>query len=147
MLRSFHTIATCLSGDAQAALLAAPLTFEGEFEFGGQEHLYLETHAAWAEAGEEGSVIVHSSTQHPSEIQAIVSEVLHVPRNKVVVVSPHRRRIGGKENAGNAFAALVALASVKTGRPVRIELDIGIRYEANRQTASVSCEVLDWLRS
>jgi hypothetical protein len=37
-------------------------------------------------------MLVHTSTQHLSEIQTIVAEVLHVPRNKVVVQSP---RMGG----------------------------------------------------
>ncbi|MDI1320167.1 MAG: molybdopterin-dependent oxidoreductase, partial [bacterium] len=91
---------------------------------GGQEHFYLETHAAWAEAGEDGSVLVNSSTQHPAEIQAIVAEVLHVARHKVVVQAPRMGGgFGGKETQGNAFAALVALAAVKTGRPVRVQLD------------------------
>jgi xanthine dehydrogenase molybdopterin binding subunit/xanthine dehydrogenase small subunit len=122
---SYHTDPHALKrGDAAAALAAAPFKFEGEFEFGGQEHFYLETHAAWAEAGEDGSVWVNSSTQHPSEIQAIVAEVLHVARHKVVVQAPRMGGgFGGKETQGNAFAALMALASVKTGRPVRIQLD------------------------
>ena len=122
---SFHTEPhTLVRGDAAAALAAAPMTFEGEFSFGGQEHFYLETQAAWAEAGEAGSVFVSSSTQHPSEIQAIVADVLGEPRNKVVVQSPRMGGgFGGKETQGNAFAAMVALASVKTGRPARIQLD------------------------
>jgi len=122
---SYHTEPHVLQrGDAAAALAAAPEKLEGEFEFGGQEHFYLETHAAWAEAGEDGTVLVNSSTQHPSEIQAIVAEVLHLPRHKVVVQSPRMGGgFGGKETQGNAFAALVALAAVKTGRPVRVQLD------------------------
>jgi hypothetical protein len=103
----------------------APERVDGEFTFGGQEHFYLETHAAWAEAGEDGAVTVNSSsTQHPSEIQTIVAEVLHVPRNKVVVQAPRMGGgFGGKETQGNAWAAYVALAAVKTGRPVRVQLD------------------------
>ncbi len=122
---SYHTEPHTISrGDCAAALAAAPAKLEGEFEFGGQEHFYLETHAAWAEAGEDGSVAVHSSTQHPSEIQTIVADVLHVARHKVVVQSPRMGGgFGGKETQGNAFAALVALAAVVTGRPVRIQLD------------------------
>src|ERR1019366_10245749 len=43
---------------------------------------------------------------------------------KVVVQSPRMGgAFGGKETQGNAFAALVALASLKTRRPVRIQLD------------------------
>ncbi len=122
---SYHTDPHALArGDAAGALAAAPEKLEGEFEFGGQEHFYLETHAAWAEAGEEGAVVVNSSTQHPSEIQAIVAEVLHLPRHKVVVQAPRMGGgFGGKETQGNAFAALVALAAVKVGRPVRVQLD------------------------
>ncbi|HEY4245351.1 MAG TPA: xanthine dehydrogenase molybdopterin binding subunit [Lacunisphaera sp.] len=122
---SYHTEPHVLTrGDVRVAMAAAPAKLDGEFELGGQEHFYLETHAAWAEAGEEGTVTVHSSTQHPSEIQAIVSEVLHLSRHKVVVQSPRMGGgFGGKETQGNGFAALVALASVKTGRPVRIQLD------------------------
>ena len=122
---SFHSEPHVLArGDVTAALAAAPHRLEGEFEFGGQEHFYLETQAAWAEAGEDGSMLVHSSTQHPSEIQTIVAEVLHVSRNKVVVQSPRMGGgFGGKETQGNGPAAIVALAALKTGRPVRWQLD------------------------
>ncbi len=122
---SFHTPPHTLArGDWKSALEKAPLRLEGEFSFGGQEHFYLETQAAWAEAGEGGSVFVSSSTQHPTEIQAIVAEVLGQPKNKVVIQSPRMGGgFGGKETQGNAFAAMVALASVRTGQPVRIQLD------------------------
>ena len=116
-----HTLAR---GDWKAALGKSPLRLDGEFSFGGQEHFYLETQAAWAEAGEGGSVFVSSSTQHPTEIHAIVAEVIGQPRNKVVVQSPRMGGgFGGKETQGNAFAAMVALASIKTNQPVRIQLD------------------------
>jgi len=99
---SYHSEPHVLErGDVGAALAAAPHRLEGVFEFGGQEHFYLETQAAWAEAGEDGAMLVHSSTQHPSEIQTIVAEVLHVPRNKVVVQShAHGRRLRRQGNAG-----------------------------------------------
>lgn len=123
--KSFHTPPHTLArGDAERALAQAPLRLDGEFSFGGQEHFYLETHAAWAEPLESGCVFVSSSTQHPTEIQAIVADVIGEPRNKVVVQSPRMGGgFGGKETQGNAFAAMVALASLKTGRPVRIQLD------------------------
>jgi xanthine dehydrogenase large subunit len=122
---SFHSEPHVLArGDVSAALAAAAHRLDGVFEFGGQEHFYLETHAAWAEAGEDGAMVVHSSTQHPSEIQTVVAEVLHVPRNKVVVQSPRMGGgFGGKETQGNGPAAVVALAAFKTGRPVRWQLD------------------------
>ena len=47
-----------------------------------------------------------------------------LPRNSIVVQSPRMGGgFGGKEVQGNTFAALVALAAVKTGKPVRMQLD------------------------
>jgi xanthine dehydrogenase molybdopterin binding subunit/xanthine dehydrogenase small subunit len=124
-LGSYHTEPHVLArGDVAAALSAAPYRLKGEIETGGQEHFYLETQAAFAERGEEGTVLVSSSTQHPSEIQAMVAEVLGLPRHKVVTRTPRMGGgFGGKETQGNGFAALAALAAWTTGRPVRIQLD------------------------
>jgi xanthine dehydrogenase molybdopterin binding subunit/xanthine dehydrogenase small subunit len=122
---SYHTPPHTLArGNWVSALEKAPLKLEGEVSFGGQEHFYLETQAAWAEPGEGGAVFVCSSTQHPTEIQTIVAEVLGQPRNRVVVQSPRMGGgFGGKETQGNAFAAMVALGATKTGLPVRLQLD------------------------
>jgi xanthine dehydrogenase large subunit len=122
---SYHTDPHRISrGDVDAALAAAPHRITETFEFGGQEHFYLETHAAWAEGTDDGGMHVASSTQHPSEIQAIVAEVLGISRHKVVVEAPRMGGgFGGKETQGNLWAALAALAARKTGRPVRVQLD------------------------
>jgi xanthine dehydrogenase molybdopterin binding subunit/xanthine dehydrogenase small subunit len=122
---SFHNEPNFIRrGDVAQGLQAAPLTLEGEFEFGGQEHFYLETHAAWAERGEDNTMLVTSSTQHPSEIQSVVAHVLHLPANKVVVQSPRMGGgFGGKETQANTPAALAALAAFKTGRAVRVRFN------------------------
>jgi xanthine dehydrogenase molybdopterin binding subunit/xanthine dehydrogenase small subunit len=113
-----------IRGDATAAMECAGHRLSGEFEFGGQEHFYLETQAAWAEAGGDGDVFISSSTQHPSEIQIIVAKVLGLPRHRVVVEAPRMGGgFGGKETQGNGWAALAAIAALKTGKPVRIQLD------------------------
>ena len=122
---SYHTEPHVIRrGDVDAALAAAPHRLDGELTTGGQEHFYLETHAAWAERGDDDDVFVCSSTQHPSEVQAAVAHLLHLPRNKVVVQSPRMGGgFGGKETQGNTWAGLAALAAWKTGRPVRVQLD------------------------
>jgi xanthine dehydrogenase molybdopterin binding subunit/xanthine dehydrogenase small subunit len=122
---SFHNEPNFIRrGDAEKGLGAAPLKLEGEFEFGGQEHFYLETQAAWAERGEDGSVHVVSSTQHPSEVQQIVSHVLHLPANKVVIQMPRMGGgFGGKETQAATPAALAALAAHHTGKPVRVRFN------------------------
>ncbi len=119
---SFHTAPHRIRrGDPDAELAREGRTLRGEFAFGGQEHFYLESQAAWADPGEDGTMFVQSSTQHPSEIQAVVAHVLHVPRHKVVVQSPRMGGgFGGKETQGNTWAALAALAAHHTGRPVRV---------------------------
>jgi xanthine dehydrogenase molybdopterin binding subunit len=122
---SFHNDPHVIQrGDVDRALAEGPHRLEGRLYTGGQEHFYLETHAAWAERGEDGDVFVCSSTQHPSEVQAAVAHVLHLPRHKVVVESPRMGGgFGGKETQGNTWASLAALAAWKTGRPVRVQLD------------------------
>ena len=122
---SYHTEPHVIRrGDADAALKASPHVVKGELEIGGQEHFYLESQAAWAERGDDDDLFVCSSTQHPSEIQAVVSHVMHLPRNKIVVEAPRMGGgFGGKETQGNGWASLVALAAWKTGKPVRVQLD------------------------
>jgi xanthine dehydrogenase molybdopterin binding subunit len=122
---SYHTNPHVIRrGDCDAALAKAAFTLDGEMEIGGQEHFYLEAQAAWAEVGEDGEVFVASSTQHPSEVQAVVAHVLQVPRHKVTVQAPRMGGgFGGKETQGNTWAAICALASKKTGRAVRVQLD------------------------
>jgi|LakMenEpi03Aug12_release.lakeMendotaPanAssembly.Ray.scaffolds.fasta_scaffold16747_7 xanthine dehydrogenase molybdopterin binding subunit/xanthine dehydrogenase small subunit len=142
---SFHTEPFRLRrGDCGAALAAAPLRFAGEFELGGQEHFYLETQAAWAEPEEDGAVTIRSSTQHPSEVQAIVAEVLGVARHQVVVHVPRMGGgFGGKESQASACAALVALAARKTGRGVRLQLDrdVDLRLTGKRHPFLARFEV------
>jgi len=123
--QSFHNEPNFIRrGVVDTHLHTAPLTLEGEFEFGGQEHFYLETQAAWAQRGEDGSVFVCSSTQHPSEVQQIVAHVLHLPANKVVVQMPRMGGgFGGKETQAATPAALAALAAHHTGKPVRVRLN------------------------
>ncbi|MFL6514848.1 MAG: xanthine dehydrogenase molybdopterin binding subunit [Chthoniobacterales bacterium] len=122
---SFHTEANSICrGNVDAALAAAPSHFEGEFSFGGQDHFYLETQAGWAERGEDGTIFVSSSTQHPSEVQHIVAHVLALPMHSVVVESPRMGGgFGGKETQAATIAALAALAATKTGRKTRVRLN------------------------
>ena len=96
---------------------------EGEFRTGAQEHWYLETHAALCIPGEDHEMTVHCSSQHPSETQAIVAEVLGISRNRVTVeVRRMGGAFGGKETQANHIAAWTALLANATERPVKIRL-------------------------
>ena len=111
---------TLARGDAAAAIAAAPRILSGRITMGGQEHFYLEGHAALAVPGEDGDVTVYSSTQHPTEIQHKVAHVLGVPSHAVTVET---RRMGGgfggKESQGNLPAAVAALVARLTSRPAK----------------------------
>jgi xanthine dehydrogenase molybdopterin binding subunit/xanthine dehydrogenase small subunit len=122
---SFHNEPNFIRrGDVDVALRASALRIEGEFELAGQEHFYLETNAAWAECGEDGSVLVTSSTQHPSEVQHVLAHVLHLRSNQVMVQCPRvGGGFGGKETQAATPAALAALAAKHTGRAVRVRLN------------------------
>lgn len=111
-------------GDVTGALEDAAHVFEGEFEFAGQEHFYLETHVSLALVDEGGQVLVHSSTQHPSETQEIVAHVLGVPSHAVTVQCLRMGgAFGGKEMQPHGYAAIAALGATLTGRPVRLRLN------------------------
>jgi xanthine dehydrogenase molybdopterin binding subunit/xanthine dehydrogenase small subunit len=119
---SFHTQPNFIRrGDTAQALRDAPHSFEGTFAAAGQDHFYLETHAAWARPGEDGTMLVVSSTQHPSEVQTTVAGVLGVSANKVIVQAPRLGGgFGGKETQAATPAALAALAAAKTGQAARV---------------------------
>lgn len=111
-------------GDANAAISAAPNVVQGEMEVGGQEHFYLEGQVAAAIPQEGGDMLIHSSTQHPTEIQHKVAHALHRPMHAVRVET---RRMGGgfggKESQGNALAIACAVAADRLGRPCKMRYD------------------------
>ena len=122
---SYHGIQPVIDkGDIDAAFRDAEHVFEGEFEFAGQEHFYLETQNSLAYLAEDGQLMIQSSTQHPTETQDIVSHVLDIPAHQITVqVLRMGGAFGGKEMQSHGYAALAALAALLTGRPVRVRLD------------------------
>ena len=115
---------TLKRGDPDAQLRSAPHRVSGSFSVGGQEHFYLEGQIAVALPGEDGTMLVHSSTQHPSEVQRLVAHCLAVSAKDVSV---HCRRMGGgfggKETQPALLACIAALGARRTGRPVKLRLD------------------------
>ncbi len=111
-------------GDPEAAIAGAAHLIEGSIEIGGQEHFYLEGQAALALPQEGGDMVVHASSQHPTEIQHKVAEALGVPMHAVrVEVRRMGGGFGGKESQGNALACACAVAARLTGRPCKMRYD------------------------
>jgi xanthine dehydrogenase large subunit len=111
-------------GDPGKAADEAPRQLEGALRIGGQEHFYLEGQASLAIPGESGEMIVHSSTQDPTEVQHIVARVLGLP-DAFVTVETRRMGggFGGKESQACAWAAIAALGARVTGSPCKVRLD------------------------
>ncbi len=111
-------------GDVELALSTAELALSGEVRTGGQDHFYLETQVTLAMPEEGGTIRLHCSTQHPTEVQTIVGHVLGLGRHQVVVEVPRMGGgFGGKETQAAPFAAMAALAALRTQRPVKVWLN------------------------
>jgi xanthine dehydrogenase molybdopterin binding subunit len=110
-------------GNVEKALALSDHKIEGELSTGAQEHWYLETQVCLCQPGEDVDIIVYSSTQHPSETQALIAAVLGIQRKDVVVeVRRMGGAFGGKETQANHTACWAALLCQATGKPVKIRL-------------------------
>ncbi len=111
-------------GDTTAALAKAPHRLRGRLAVGGQDHFYLEGQVSLAIPQEDGDVLVHCSTQHPTEVQNLVAHALARPSNAVTVeVRRMGGGFGGKETQAAQWAIIAALVAVRTGRPAKFRLD------------------------
>jgi xanthine dehydrogenase large subunit len=114
---------TVVEGDMAAGFAASDRIFTGRQVIGGQDHFYLETHIAYAIPGEDDDMLVHSSTQHPTEVQHHVAGVLGIPASKVECqIRRMGGGFGGKESQPTIIAAAAALLARFTRRPVKLRL-------------------------
>ncbi|MDO5620245.1 MAG: xanthine dehydrogenase molybdopterin binding subunit [Paracoccus sp. (in: a-proteobacteria)] len=111
-------------GDPGPAFAAAPHRLQGRMRIGGQDHFYLEGQIALAEPDDDGGMLIHVSTQHPSEVQHMVAHALDLPSSAVTVrVRRMGGGFGGKETQMNLFACLAAMAARRLGRTVKLRPD------------------------
>ena len=110
-------------GDAEQAIANADHELSGTVIIGGQEHFYLEGQVSIAEPQEDGGMMIYTSSQHPTEVQKLVAEVLGVPFNQVTV---DMRRMGGgfggKETNAAPWACVAALLARHTQQPIKLRL-------------------------
>ena len=124
VLPPMHLARTTHHKDVTSALATAPHRLQGSLEVGGQEQFYLEGQISYAIPREDGCMLVHCSTQHPTEMQHVVAHALNLHAHHVQVVC---RRMGGgfggKESQSAQFACIAAVAASKLKRPVKLRLD------------------------
>ena len=108
-------------GDVAAALAQAAVTYQGTFTTQRVQHAALETHGgiAWIDA--DGVLTVRSSTQVPFLTRRTLADLFHLEPEKVRVFC---ERVGGGFGGKQEMFVedILALAALKTGRPVKLEL-------------------------
>ncbi|MFS0700332.1 molybdopterin-dependent oxidoreductase [Cellulomonas sp. 179-A 4D5 NHS] len=108
-------------GDVDAALAAADVVVTGTWRTPRVNHAALETHATrgWLDA--DGRLVLRTSTQVPFLVRDEIAHVLGLDRERVRVFTG---RVGGGFGGKQEMLTedLVALAVLRTGRPVQYEL-------------------------
>lgn len=112
-------------GDVDAAFARDDiLIFEGEYETGAQEQLYIEPNGMVATATPD-EVTVEGSLQCPYYVHKALKPLFGLPADKVrVIQAVTGGGFGGKEEYPSVIAGHAALLSLKAGgRPVKIIYD------------------------
>jgi xanthine dehydrogenase large subunit len=107
-------------GNTETAFAHCTYIFEGSAESGGQEHLYLETHGAYAYPLENDKIRVYSSTQGLRHVQETVAHLLGLGMHAIEVdVTRLGGGFGGKEDQAAMWASMCGLAVFHLRRPVK----------------------------
>ncbi|MBW1712655.1 MAG: xanthine dehydrogenase family protein molybdopterin-binding subunit, partial [Deltaproteobacteria bacterium] len=105
-------------GDVEAGFAQADYIFEDHFVSQVQAHAFLETHVGVAAFDERARLIVHTTGQSIHWIRSPLAHILQIPEDKIRVVGGIvGGGFGGKSDI--SVEPVVALAALKTGRPVK----------------------------
>jgi CO/xanthine dehydrogenase Mo-binding subunit/aerobic-type carbon monoxide dehydrogenase small subunit (CoxS/CutS family) len=108
-------------GDVEAGLAGAAATVAGTWRTQRLAHTSLETHAAVGCLDPDGRLVVRTSTQVPFLVRNELARLLSLPRARVRVLTG---RVGGGFGGKQEMLVedLIAVAVLRTGRPVQHEL-------------------------
>ncbi|MDQ0304390.1 molybdopterin-dependent oxidoreductase [Ancylobacter polymorphus] len=117
-------------GDITAGLAAADVIHEATYESQRVQHAHLETHGCigWRDA--DGRLVIRSSTQTPFLTRDALAALYDLPRESVRVFAA---RVGGGFGGKQEMLTedIVALAVLKTGRPVKLEYTRAEQFAAS----------------
>ncbi len=107
-------------GDIAAGFAQADLIHEATYESQRVQHAHLETHGCIGWRDEHGGLVIRSSTQTPFLTRDALAMLYDLPREGVRVFTA---RVGGGFGGKQEMLTedIVALAVLKTGRPVKLE--------------------------
>ena len=116
-------------GDVDAGFAEADVVRELSYVTQRVQHAALETHGSIGWLDEAGRLILRSSTQTPFLTRRALCKLYDLPPDKVRVFSV---RMGGGFGGKQEMLTedIVALAVLKTGRPVKLELTRQEQFEA-----------------
>ncbi|WP_024514493.1 molybdopterin cofactor-binding domain-containing protein [Bradyrhizobium sp. Tv2a-2] len=108
-------------GNVATALANSAARYEGTFTTQRVQHAALETHGGLAWVDEQGILTVRSSTQVPFLTRRALTEIFNLVPEKIRVFC---ERVGGGFGGKQEMFVedILALAALKTGRPVKLEL-------------------------
>jgi putative selenate reductase molybdopterin-binding subunit len=108
-------------GDVDRAFREADQVVEAEFRTPKQQHAQLERHSCITWWDEDHRLVVRTSTQVPFQVRWIIAPLIGLPVKQIRVIKP---RIGGGFGGKNDIVLedLCALLTIKTGKPVKLEL-------------------------
>jgi putative selenate reductase molybdopterin-binding subunit len=107
-------------GDVAKGLAKAAVTYQETFTTHRVQHAALETHGGLAWIDTEGILNVRSSTQVPFLTRRGLSQIFDLPPDRIRV---YCERVGGGFGGKQEMFVedILALAALKTGRPVKLE--------------------------
>lgn len=129
-------------GDVDAALAASAVRVGGTWQTARVSHAQLETHGSVGWIDDDERLVIRSSTQVPFLTRDEIAHIFDLPRESVRVFAP---RVGGGFGGKQEIFTedLVALAVLRTGRPVAYEFSRTDEFQraALRHPMRVSVEL------
>lgn len=108
-----------IKGDIDKGFAASDVIIEQDYETQAVEHAYMETEAGLAYVDPDGVLVIKSSDQDITHHRALLAKILGMSISKIrVIMAPVGGGFGGKEDM--IYQGILAIAALKTGRPVRL---------------------------
>jgi putative selenate reductase molybdopterin-binding subunit len=108
-------------GDVERGFGEAERLFEGTYRVGYVQQSSIEPHIAITWLDEDHRLMVRTSTQVPFHVRRIIAPLLDLPIRRIRVIKP---RVGGGFGGKQEILIedLCGLLTLRTGRPVRLEM-------------------------
>ncbi|MFQ5761859.1 MAG: xanthine dehydrogenase family protein molybdopterin-binding subunit, partial [Candidatus Bathyarchaeia archaeon] len=118
-------------GNVEKGFSESDYVLEEKYELPIQHPYPIEPHTSVAGFDETGKLTVWSSTQIPFVLRAQLSRLLNMPVGKIRILAPY---VGGAFGAKQDMITepIAALLTLKTGRPVKIQLTAEEMFYASR---------------